>query len=121
AYPRECCRSFGLRAPICVSSPGFNGVQYLNLLLGIPGYTIYSCATRPGRRRLEVTLNRSVCPWFFATPDAFCNLGLKSRWTESKPVFFHLIDQQPLLFRTELHQPVQRLFSWDGLRPRPPR
>jgi hypothetical protein len=60
-------------------------------------------------RGCEDSRCRSVCPWLFATPDSFRNLGLKRRWAERIPVLFHLIDQQSLIFRTERHQPVQRL------------
>jgi hypothetical protein len=51
---------------------------------------------------------RSTCPRFLAASDSFSYLGLKRRRSESEPFLVHLIDQQPLFFRAELHQPVQR-------------
>jgi len=51
-----------------------------------------------------------IKPVYLAPSDARGNLGLKRRRTEGKPVFLDLVDQQPLFFRTEPHQPIQRLF-----------
>src|ERR1700730_9243680 len=83
-----------------------------------PGSTIYNCADncalRGSLRNCEEPLNRSVRPWLFAPSDAFRDLGLKCRGTEGKPVLFDLIDQEPLVFRSELHQPVQRFSLGTG-------
>lgn len=53
--------------------------------------------------------DRSIRPRFFAAPDPIGHFRLESRGTERKPIVIGLIDQQPVLLRTELHQPVQRL------------
>src|SRR3984893_1747375 len=95
-YPRICWHATDRKAKV----PGARPESY-NLKL--------SCRRGDFAVAKNGTFNRCVPPGRFAAPDARRNFRLKRRRTEREPFFFDLVDQQPLVFGAELHQPVQRL------------